>query len=196
MSPPDNGTLRRGASIKFKKKKSISNIPVLKDLSLKQQDPGDGGSHLRRPGVGPPMGVGSSGPSPISGTSPGPAANTPSRSRSISSDMEVRPQYGYGSHAVPLGAPSGSPLGSNDNLDKISSSSPTHQSLHRDLQRDRGRGNEPIWRQFRLGSITHETQLDFADYVGLFRSFRYGLKLSTQLYQREKLLSSDSRKDG
>lgn len=30
MSPPDNGTLRRGASTKFKKKKSIGNIQALK----------------------------------------------------------------------------------------------------------------------------------------------------------------------
>jgi hypothetical protein len=30
MSPPDNGTLRRGASTKFKKKKSIGNIQTLK----------------------------------------------------------------------------------------------------------------------------------------------------------------------
>ena len=30
MSPPDNGTLRRGASAKFKKKKSIGNIQALK----------------------------------------------------------------------------------------------------------------------------------------------------------------------
>jgi hypothetical protein len=30
MSPPDNGTLRRGASVKFKKKKSIGNIQALK----------------------------------------------------------------------------------------------------------------------------------------------------------------------
>lgn len=171
MSPPDNGTLRRGASIKFKKKKSISNIPVLKDLALKQTD-GDGviGSHLRRPGAGSSVAA-SGGPSPtpgagiagIAGIAGMVHANTPSRSRSISSDMEVRPgahgAHGtHGGHAVP------SPQGSSDNLDKISNS-PTHHSLHR------GKTQEPLWRHLRLGSITHETQLDFADYVSLFRSF-------------------------
>jgi hypothetical protein len=30
MSPPDNGTLRRGQSTKFRKKKSIGNIQAIK----------------------------------------------------------------------------------------------------------------------------------------------------------------------
>jgi len=45
------------------------------------------------------------------------------------------------------------------------------------LFRDKGKvvgGPEQVWqmRHFRAGSITHETQLDFVDFVALFRSFR------------------------
>jgi len=36
-------------------------------------------------------------------------------------------------------------------------------------------GPEQVWqmRHFRAGSITHETQLDFMDFIALFRSFRW-----------------------
>ncbi|KAL1122754.1 hypothetical protein AAG570_003081, partial [Ranatra chinensis] len=70
MSPPDNGTLKRAPSAKFKKKRSISNIQTLKSGSLY--------CSRRQPGV--------SGPSPA----PPPV---PTRSRSISSDMETRPPH-------------------------------------------------------------------------------------------------------
>lgn len=34
MSPPDNGTCKRGPSVKFKKKRSIGNIQALKVCTL------------------------------------------------------------------------------------------------------------------------------------------------------------------
>ncbi|KAJ9590133.1 hypothetical protein L9F63_016745 [Diploptera punctata] len=136
MSPPDNGTLRRGPSAKFKKKKSIGNIQALKDLGLKQHDTGPemvvgmGSGYLRRP-------TGSSGgPSPGSGPGSSTLITTP-RSRSISTQPITVPMEYKGKRGRVL-----------EDLNKF------------------GR-----WRHFRAGSITHETQLDFVDFVALFRSF-------------------------
>lgn len=45
-----------------------------------------------------------------------------------------------------------------------------------DRKRDRMDSNEQLWqnaKHFRLGSITYDTQLDFLDFISLFRSFRY-----------------------
>ncbi|XP_046989883.1 1-phosphatidylinositol 4,5-bisphosphate phosphodiesterase epsilon-1-like [Schistocerca americana] len=158
MSPPDNGTLRRGASAKFKKKKSIGNIQTLKDSGSKPGGaPGGPGSEpfggQLQPGEPPSWrrvttSVTVSGPSPSTATP---------RSHSVSSDFDLHD--------------------STDNLDKISSCSPTHHysSSSTGLHRDRGKSTLPeqIWqmRHFRAGSITHETQLDFVDFVALFRSF-------------------------
>lgn len=73
-----------------------------------------GSGYLRRP-------TGSSGgPSPGSGPGSNTLITTP-RSRSISSDMEIRQG---------LLASSASPQGSSDNLDKLSSCSPTHHSIY------------------------------------------------------------------
>nr|CAD7393619.1 unnamed protein product [Timema cristinae] len=162
MSPPDGGSLKRGPSAKFKKKKSISNI---QELGLRPHEgpevsisPGGGSSYVRRP-------AGSSGPSP----SAGPSTITTPRSRSISSEMEVRPIVAH------------SPQGSNDNLDRLTGSpyrKYTASSLclvcaHREKAKSTA-GLESVWqaKHFRAGSITHETQLDFVDFVALFRSFR------------------------
>ncbi|XP_075223466.1 1-phosphatidylinositol 4,5-bisphosphate phosphodiesterase epsilon-1-like isoform X4 [Lycorma delicatula] len=138
MSPPDNNTLRRGQSIKFKKKRSIGNIQALRpDSSTKITE------HSEMVG---------SGSSSYLGRRPGSSPAPPSRSRSISSEMEVmRPPPGT------------SPHGSTDHLD---TGSPTYQ------QREKMK-SDVIWqmRNFRHGSITHETQLDFPDFVALFRSF-------------------------
>nr|CAD7572888.1 unnamed protein product [Timema californicum] len=85
MSPPDGGSLKRGPSAKFKKKKSISNIQVI----------------------------------------------------------------------------------------KYTASSLYLVCAHREKAKSTA-GLESVWqaKHFRAGSITHETQLDFVDFVALFRSFR------------------------
>nr|XP_024217236.1 1-phosphatidylinositol 4,5-bisphosphate phosphodiesterase epsilon-1 [Halyomorpha halys] len=156
ISPPDNGTLRRGASTKFinKKKRSIGNIQTLRPELCSLSDTG-----YRR-------------------ALPSPAL-PPSRSRSISSEMEARPGV--------------SPQGSSDHLD---SSSPTHH--HRERVK-----KEVIWpvTHFRHGSITHETQLDFIDFVALFRSFslraRKDLKdLFDQFAMSCRSMSDSSLNDG
>lgn len=64
-SPPDNGTLRRGTSTKFRKKRSIGNLQMLRDGL-------EPGGSKRSAGSG------------MSTASPQPG---PSRSRSISSDL-------------------------------------------------------------------------------------------------------------
>ncbi|KAG8224032.1 hypothetical protein J437_LFUL001109 [Ladona fulva] len=175
-SPPDNGTLRRGASVKFKKKKSIGNIQALKELSLKQHEALStlamvgGDPSPRRP--------------TITGITTGTRTCNPPRSRSASSDIIIGV----------------SPRGSADDLDRLSSSpvhhllqhhhlllasspSSTSQAMASLLHRDRSKqGMAPIpspgllgdthqARHLRAGSITQETQLDFADFVALFRSF-------------------------
>ena len=93
------------------------------DLGLKQHDTGPeigtgssmGPGYLKRP-------AGSSGgPSPGSGPGSSTLTTTTPRSRSISSDMEIRNV---------LLASSASPQGSSDNLDKLSACSPTHHSLY------------------------------------------------------------------
>lgn len=45
-----------------------------------------------------------------------------------------------------------------------------------DRKRDRTESSDHLWqniKNFRVGSITYETQLDFLDFIALFRSFRY-----------------------
>jgi hypothetical protein len=101
----------------------VSNISLsFQDLGLKQHDTvpetgtgiSMGSMYLRRP-------TGSSGgPSPGSGPGSSTLITTP-RSRSISSDIEIRQG---------LLASSASPQGSSDNLDKLSSCSPTHHSAY------------------------------------------------------------------
>ncbi|KAF6199527.1 hypothetical protein GE061_007553 [Apolygus lucorum] len=163
MSPPDNGSHIRRPSTKYKKKKSITNLTNLKPESYQQSEVGTSSltHHTRR-------------------TLPGPAAlpPCPSRSRSISSDME---------------RPGASPQGSSDHID---SSSPTHH------HRERGK-KDAIWPvgHFRHGSITHETQLDFVDFVALFRSFslraRKDLKdLFDQFSMSCRSMSDSSLNDG
>ncbi|XP_024084473.1 1-phosphatidylinositol 4,5-bisphosphate phosphodiesterase epsilon-1-like isoform X1 [Cimex lectularius] len=156
MSPPDNGTLRRGASARFMKKRSFGNIQSLRPDTCQEEV----SSIVYKRAL----------PSP---------ALPPSRSRSISSEMEARPGT--------------SPQGSSDQLD---SSSPTHH--HRDRVK-----KEIIWPvgHFRHGSITHETQLDFVDFVTLFRSFslraRKDLKdLFDQFAMSCRSMSDSSLNDG
>jgi len=100
----------------------FNNNLSFQDLGLKQHDIGSetgvgigmGSGYLRRP-------TGSSGgPSPGSGPVYSTLITTP-RSRSISSDLEVRQG---------LLVSSASPQGSSDNLDKLSSCSPTHHSAY------------------------------------------------------------------
>ncbi|XP_071449033.1 1-phosphatidylinositol 4,5-bisphosphate phosphodiesterase epsilon-1-like [Hetaerina americana] len=179
-SPPDNGTLRRGTSVKFKKKKSIGNIQTLKELSVKQHE---AFSTLAMVGGG--MG---GDPSPrrptITGITTGTKIPYPPRSRSASSDIIIGV----------------SPRGSADDLDRLSSSPVHHLLQHHNLllatspssttpimasilHRERSRtgmtsipspgilGEPQQARHLRAGSITQETQLDFADFVALFRSF-------------------------
>ncbi|XP_073996296.1 uncharacterized protein isoform X2 [Rhodnius prolixus] len=160
MSPPDNGTLRRGASAKFKKKRSIGNIQTLRPESCRDV------CEVASMGYIPKR------------TLPSPAL-PPSRSRSISSEMETRPGV--------------SPQGSSDHLD---SSSPTHH--HRERVK-----KEAIWpvSHLRHGSITHETQLDFVDFVALFRSFslraRKDLKDLFDLFSTScRSMSDSSLNDG
>ncbi|XP_046688497.1 uncharacterized protein LOC124374291 isoform X3 [Homalodisca vitripennis] len=135
MSPPDNGTCKRGPSIKFKKKRSIGNIQALKqDLACSKMPELSelvSGGTLKRQGQIP--------------------GAPPSRSRSISSEMEIP-------RMIPQ-----SPHGSSDHLD---TSSPIQ------YQRDKMKSDVFAQiRNFRHGSITQETQLDFSDFVALFRSF-------------------------
>ena len=82
-------------------------------------------SYLRRPTVPCERpGPASSGPSPSAGGSSGgsfTAAVTP-RSRSISSEIEIR----HGLLGAAAAAAAASPHGSNDNLDKLADYSPTH----------------------------------------------------------------------
>jgi hypothetical protein len=93
------------------------------DLGLKQHDTGPeigtgssmGPGYLKRPAAS------SGGPSPVSGPGSSTLTTTTPRSRSISSDMEIRNV---------LLASSASPQGSSDNLDKLSSCSPTHHSMY------------------------------------------------------------------
>lgn len=47
-----------------------------------------------------------------------------------------------------------------------------------DRKKDRTESSDHLWqniKNFRVGSITYETQLDFLDFIALFRSFRYKL---------------------
>uniref|UniRef100_A0A8D9BY52 Phosphoinositide phospholipase C n=2 Tax=Cacopsylla melanoneura TaxID=428564 RepID=A0A8D9BY52_9HEMI len=149
-SPPDNGTLRRGTSTKFRKKRSIGNLQMLRD----GLEPGG----TKRTAV-----------SNIVTSSPQPG---PSRSRSISSDL--------------------SPLTSSDVIDKISPV--THrETLKTDVIRQ--------MRNLHHGSITHETTLDFTDFVLIFRSFSLRMRkdikdLFEQFAQSIRSLSDNSLNEG
>ncbi|RZF45196.1 hypothetical protein LSTR_LSTR009967 [Laodelphax striatellus] len=146
MSPPDNNTLRRGQSIKFRKKRSIGNIQTIRPESSTKLS-----EHAEMVG---------SGSSSYLGRRPGSSPAPPSRSRSISSEMEMRQQVANAAAAASVAA--SSPHASSDHLE----ASPTYQP------KDKIK-SDVIWqmRNFRHGSITHETQLDFVDFVALFRSF-------------------------
>ncbi|XP_065340527.1 uncharacterized protein LOC135939859 isoform X4 [Cloeon dipterum] len=153
MSPPDNGTLKRGQSTKFRKKKSITNIQNIKDIGMKPQDFGRDGIILSA--------------SRRSVTS----ANPP-RSRSISSEIDTNRSSVL---AAVQNAASTTPSGSSEHLDNFYPSTSTNYSV---LQREKkAAGSDYLQiRQFRAGSITNETQLDFIDFVNLFRSFSLRLR--------------------
>ncbi|XP_059477759.1 uncharacterized protein LOC132198045 isoform X2 [Neocloeon triangulifer] len=152
MSPPDNGTLKRGQSTKFRKKKSITNIQNMKDIGTKPLD-------LSREGA-------------LSTSRRSVTAANPPRSWSISSEIDTNRSSVL---AAVQNAGSTTPSGSSEHLDNLY---PSTSFNYPGLQREKkAAGSEYLQiRQFRAGSITNETQLDFIDFVNLFRSFSLRLR--------------------